>query len=293
MFVYLRYHNFIEARAYFPPDRGRLKFPLSSLSALLVAFEEFHKHDANEDSSATIYVDLGASLVTLDYVFLGPENPREFFKRFHSVQEGELISDKTMTLLEWVQANTKKNEKAGSIGASTKRGGFLKQIDQDCIDCLTKFVATGKRQLAEVGGGANAYIYIEYWHGKLSTVPKTATAFYHRRKRFAQVILGTAADDPQQELRLQSWVTDSFHQLNHQADMFGGHSNTPTTGMTDWFRFYWKSNYDRLRKIKSDYDPDELFRHPHSVRPLPPSLPPTNPEDEEEAPPSRFQISNL
>jgi FAD/FMN-containing dehydrogenase len=37
--------------------------------------------------------------------------------------------------------------------------------------------------------------------------------------------------------------------------------------MQDWATAYWDSNFDRLRKIKTKYDPYNIFQYEQSIPP--------------------------
>lgn len=37
--------------------------------------------------------------------------------------------------------------------------------------------------------------------------------------------------------------------------------------MQDWETAYWGSNFDRLRKIKAEYDPHNVFKYEQSIPP--------------------------
>jgi len=38
--------------------------------------------------------------------------------------------------------------------------------------------------------------------------------------------------------------------------------------LPDWATSYWGANLSRLRQIKSQYDPNNIFRHAQSVQPI-------------------------
>ena len=47
----------------------------------------------------------------------------------------------------------------------------------------------------------------------------------------------------------------------------GAYVNVPNVGMADWQTAYWGQNVQRLRTIKSKYDPDNVFRYEQSIPP--------------------------
>lgn len=52
-----------------------------------------------------------------------------------------------------------------------------------------------------------------------------------------------------------------------KAGVHAHYANYPDANLTDWASaYYGKTNYARLQAIKKRYDPDNLFRHPQSIR---------------------------
>jgi FAD/FMN-containing dehydrogenase len=47
----------------------------------------------------------------------------------------------------------------------------------------------------------------------------------------------------------------------------GAYVNVPNVGMAQWETAYWGSNYDRLRKRKAKYDPNNVFHYEQSIAP--------------------------
>jgi FAD/FMN-containing dehydrogenase len=72
------------------------------------------------------------------------------------------------------------------------------------------------------------------------------------------------ADDSLGE-RCDAWVAEFARAL--APFVKGAYVNVPNAGMVDWETAYWGSGVDRLRAIKSTYDPHNVFRYEQSVPP--------------------------
>jgi hypothetical protein len=119
----------------------------------------------------------------------------------------------------------------------------------------------------------------EYWHGKITNVHKLDTPLYHRKKQ-AQILFGTFAPTVADEQLLVPWAFEATERLSRY--LIGATPNTPDASMIDWARQYYRNNYSRLRDVKKRFDPDNLFRHPHSVRLPPLPEPPASEQDIED-----------
>lgn len=47
------------------------------------------------------------------------------------------------------------------------------------------------------------------------------------------------------------------------------YQNFPNRTISDWKQEYYAENYDRLVKVKTKYDPDNVFHNQQSIPPLP------------------------
>ncbi len=63
----------------------------------------------------------------------------------------------------------------------------------------------------------------------------------------------------------QAWIAEFSQALRPYVD--GAYVNVPNIGMQDWETAYWGSNFDRLREIKAQYDPYNVFQYEQSIPP--------------------------
>ena len=77
----------------------------------------------------------------------------------------------------------------------------------------------------------------------------------------------TAGEESQEHLQpvAQAWIAEFSQALRPYVN--GAYFNVPNVGMLDWETAYWGSNFDRLRRIKAKYDPDNIFQYEQSIPP--------------------------
>jgi hypothetical protein len=104
------------------------------------------------------------------------------------------------------------------------------------------------------------------WGGAYNRVPADATAFPHRDALFLLkhgVVLEPDASKAEREAA-RSWLQRSWA-LARPWGSGGAYVNFPDQDLEDWQRAYHGSNYERLRRVKRTYDPENVFRFPQSV----------------------------
>ncbi len=93
--------------------------------------------------------------------------------------------------------------------------------------------------------------------GAYNRVPPDATAFVHRGARFLlEHVAPAGADDTWVD---RSWATAHAHGCG------GVYPNFPDPRLDDWALAYHGTNLPRLVAAKHTYDPDRLFRAPHTL----------------------------
>jgi hypothetical protein len=107
------------------------------------------------------------------------------------------------------------------------------------------------------------------WGGAYNRRSPAATAFAHRQQRFLLehlIFVGSEVSGADQRAAHQ-WVTCSWSSV-HPWGSGRIYPNFPDPEQDDWGRAYYGENYARLRRVKAEYDPDNVFHFKQSL-PLP------------------------
>jgi FAD/FMN-containing dehydrogenase len=106
-------------------------------------------------------------------------------------------------------------------------------------------------------------LYFTSWGGAYNRVREDATAFVHRNETFLlkyEVSVGSRA----------GW-NDGQRWLARCADSIRPHGtggvypNFPDPSLTDWAYAYYGVNYERLQRVKQEYDPMSFFCFPQAI----------------------------
>ncbi|UZR29653.1 FAD-binding oxidoreductase [Methylococcus mesophilus] len=113
-----------------------------------------------------------------------------------------------------------------------------------------------------------AYLSLFQTGGAVNEYPSDASAFVHRDSQWL-FDLGIGWDrtqSPQSKHRAHRWQ-NGFHAALTPIAGGGAFQNFPDPSLKDWEDAYYGSNLSRLRRVKTKYDPNDLFRFPQSIRP--------------------------
>ena len=141
--------------------------------------------------------------------------------------------------------------------AISSRGRFVDSLDDAMIDVI-------QRRLTEPGA-PEALVQLRILGGEMARVPADAAAFGWR-------------DQP-----LLLWLITPDHDIGRAADLEAWtaafHAELAANGAATYVNFmgdegadavrdaYPASSYARLRELKRRYDPDNVFRANHNIRP--------------------------
>ncbi len=108
-------------------------------------------------------------------------------------------------------------------------------------------------------------LVIEEFHGAVTRIEPTATAYPHRRPGFSLLIISQWTDPLETDAGI-AWARTTFQELEpYMADR--AYTNYLPADDHDHVRQAYGVNYDRLVELKRRYDPDNLFRLNQNVRP--------------------------
>jgi FAD/FMN-containing dehydrogenase len=137
------------------------------------------------------------------------------------------------------------------------KADFFKQIDGRAIDLHMKHAAL----LPTPHSTAHLYPI----NGAVQRVGKSDTAFSFREANFAEVIVGVDPD-PANNPRLTQWAKDYWADL-HTFSAGGSYVNMMMDEGDGLVRAAYRDNYARLAQAKRTYDPGNLFRVNHNIKP--------------------------
>ena len=116
-------------------------------------------------------------------------------------------------------------------------------------------------------------IFLEMHGGEKSAITRvnsTATAYAHRDKflLFQFLDTGTNGHIPEEGFTILKTFIDSVTHFMADADwgMYANFLDTQLAG-NDAQRLYWGDNLPRLRRIKADLDPRDVFWNPQGISP--------------------------
>jgi FAD/FMN-containing dehydrogenase len=138
------------------------------------------------------------------------------------------------------------------------KSSFLENITDEYIDTVTdKFAACP----SPMGG-----IVIEHFHGLVTRVDPTATAFPHRDRSYNNLIIGQWVDPADTEENTL-WVKDTYNSLEPFFSSSRYVNYLDDDEQADAVPKAYGVVYDRLVEVKRRYDPDNVFHLNQNIDP--------------------------
>jgi FAD/FMN-containing dehydrogenase len=132
------------------------------------------------------------------------------------------------------------------------------ELSDDLIDTLVKYAATLPSPHSE--------IFVAQVGGAINRVASDATAYPHRDVEFVMNV-HTRWEETQQDDKCVAWAR-KFYEATEPFATGGVYVNFISEG-EDRVEGAYGANYERLAKVKSQYDPDNFFRLNQNITPKP------------------------
>jgi FAD binding domain/Berberine and berberine like len=135
----------------------------------------------------------------------------------------------------------------------------------DFFDEVTDELATKHREWGEKLPSVSSTMHLYPIDGAVHDVGNGDTAFARRDVKWAGVTLG-ADGDPARAGEMRDWCV-GYWDATHPYSAGGGYVNFMGEEGQERVRDTYRGNYDRLARIKAQYDPENVFRVNQNIRP--------------------------
>jgi FAD/FMN-containing dehydrogenase len=112
----------------------------------------------------------------------------------------------------------------------------------------------------------NSTMHLYPINGAVQRVGPEETAFGHRDAKFAAVIAGMWPDPADNEANT-TWVRDYYAAIHPHSGTEGGYTNFMAGDDAARAPENYGTSYERLRRVKATYDPDNLFHLNQNIEP--------------------------
>ena len=136
------------------------------------------------------------------------------------------------------------------------RADFFREIPDEAIETHLRFAEAPTM---------HSTMHLYPIDGAAHRVGDADTAFAHRDATWAGVIVGVSPD-PAEAGTIREWAVDYWTAL-HPTSAGGAYVNFMMAEGEERIRSSYRGNYDRLSRIKAEYDPGNLFRVNQNIPP--------------------------
>lgn len=142
------------------------------------------------------------------------------------------------------------------------KSNFLQALNDDAIGAIA----------AWAGKSPSPYSFapfFEHWHGAVSRVGISETAFPHRQHSW-NLFAWSVWEDPGQSEKNIRWTRECWQAMSPFL-VKGSYVNYVSDEGEAFARSAYGTNYDRLVALKTKYDPTNFFRMNHNIKPAAPA----------------------
>ncbi|HWH20555.1 MAG TPA: FAD-binding oxidoreductase [Solirubrobacterales bacterium] len=139
---------------------------------------------------------------------------------------------------------------------------YFEEISDEAIEIFNKYMVTKQGFLTN--------IYGVVFTGAYAAADENDCAFGGPRKKMIQINLSAICRDAEELAADRPWVRGFWDELLPMADNSGSYVNYMPDVQEDRLRAaYGTEKYERLARIKAEYDPQNVFHHNQNIKPAP------------------------
>lgn len=178
-----------------------------------------------------------------------------------------------MYWFQWEQKEAKSNFGHSDNDIATNHISWIfgkRAITTKVTNKIIDLMQTAPALVKDPEGGPNrkqCHLLWDHMGGKTETIAPDATPFYWRNGEYVMNAKISWSDNSQEEEALQ-WQQKCKDILTpYTLEGKASYLNYIDENLKNWQYAYYGKNYDRLRRIKSRWDPDNFFHFKQSIEP--------------------------
>lgn len=140
------------------------------------------------------------------------------------------------------------------------KSSFIRDFSDEAIATIAEFAGKSPSPYAFAP-------FFEHWHGAATRVGPSETAFPHREYAYNFMAWSTWESPAESEKNIR-WTRECWEAMRPFLAN-GSYQNYVSDEGEAVVRAAYGQNYDRLLALKSKYDPTNLFRMNHNIKPAP------------------------
>jgi len=244
-----------------PMDRevigGEVVFPLAQARDILSFYADYAASAPDE-----LYLDLVLSseagttdgVILLHACYSGPQEQAE--KALGPIRKaGKPIND-TIKTVDYVAIQRSWDNTDPRTTGSYLKSGFISELPDQLVSTITsEFQAVPER---------STMMFFQHAGGAIGRVPVDATAFAHR---YSMANMFAVVSWPMEESRDSHVKAIKDYWANLAPFTHGWYTNDVDDHSSNRIHRNYQGNYERLARIKNQYDPGNLFRLNANVKP--------------------------
>ena len=137
------------------------------------------------------------------------------------------------------------------------RAHYIDEITDEAIDMVAEYAGDLH--------GPMTMAYVEPLGGAIAEIDSNETAFPHRDAKYSFHIL-CGWMDAGRDQEMQAW-TDAFYEAMEPHARGGVYVNLLNEDEAERVPAAYGENYERLQRVKADWDPDNVFSLSHNIEP--------------------------
>jgi FAD/FMN-containing dehydrogenase len=235
---------------------GHVTYPIAKIKEVLQFLDEYVK-DIPDDLYviATVLPQPGPRMIDIGVVWSGDANEGKRILR--PLRTFAIPAHDSIRVRPYVQEQQSGSDSPSEGNwASYRRAGHLPQLEPGALSVIANYAAAGPTETCGIS--------MIYWHGKWCS-PHHDNAFGFRRVGYGYWV-HSYWQDPSDRAKSYRWV-DEFHNALQPYASGAVYVNDLGIESSERVRSAYDVNYERLARIKTEYDPDNFFRINQNIEP--------------------------